>query len=462
MSDISGSPLDFEIARFAVSPLRKFTSINLTIFAGGEEIVPYKVVRFDNHCDYENSYKEEKSVTVAMGQGTLMYKVAPYQDDLKITLIEEIYTDGHYVPMAVEYRAHLLQDVDTGITASNLPYLDNAQIADQVEITYVSFSLALMAMEYIENASLGTPLRSTAPYAVLETLFADAIDAVVIDDNNRITNIDIYPPNNVKPMNQMVIPHGTRLIDLPDLLQNKLGGIYGAGLGFFIQNKTVFFWPTYDTDRIDLTSKRLQVILAPTKHYKTFENTTLVENDVVTILGTGPIDVIDDTLGDINATGNSIRFLDARQSFLGFGETKGNRFAVDRSKINTELSVLTIGSGLNQVRNSVSKITSNIYLELSKLSRKKGKKLVFSWRRSDDNLIVPGMPVTVLYTSGHDVMETTGTVLSCTTATEMIGEGLAPGQMITNSVMTVFINRDDPIFTEFGNKGGKPVVLETN
>ncbi len=462
MSDIHGSPLDFELQRFLQKPIPREIKVKAIIHTGEKDLVPVKVVRFDISSNYEYFYKDEMSVTVSMMKGDLIFDVGPYQDDLRITIIEERYENGLYIPVDTMYRAYLLQEVPKRMQSSNSPTMNSQEAANLSELTVVGFSLEPVVMEYIDNSFTGTIVKSVAPFRVLNTLFANAIDSIVVSDEERIKSIDMYAPSNLIPMSQMVIPDQTPIVELPDLLQNKLGGIYSTGLGFFIQNKVVYFWPLYDTERESVNSKRLQIIIAPTKHYKTVENTLLVENDVVTVLGVGPLHITDDTLGEINDEGDSVRFLDARKALSGMGKAVDNRFIANRAEANTEISAIKTGSGIVRARQSKARVTSNLFVQTSKMSRRNGVKVSLAWRNSDRNLLIPGMPTTILYNVDGLVKEATGTLLGCTSAFEMTGKGLVEGGIVTTSVLTVFVNRDDPIFMDYVESGGKPIVYETN
>lgn len=461
MADVFGTPLDFEINRFLTGKVDREMRVRAIIRAGEKDINPIKVVRLDVSSDFEDNYKDEMSVTIAMPMGDVIHDIGPFQDDLKITLIEERYEDGMYVPRPSEYRAYLLQEIPKRIVSSNSPAMNSRGEANSSEIMTVGFSLEPVVMEYIDNSSTGTIVKSVAPHSVLTTLFANVIDSIVVNDDERITAIDMYQPSNVTPKDQMIIPHHTPIVELPDLLQSKLGGIYSTGLGFYIQNQVVYFWPLYDTKRISINSKKLQVILSPTRHFKASESTTIIDNDTVAILGTGPIEVFDDTLGDINKGGDSVRYLDAGSAIGGFGKTVDNHFIADRAGSNSEMSTVKTGSGITRARQGAGKVTSNVFEQASKLAQRDGIRLTVVWRNSDRNLLIPGMVTTIIYYTDGEVREASGVLLSCISSIEMIGKGLVEGSMVNTSVLTVFIDRNDPIFADYVEAGGSPTVFET-
>ena len=70
-----------------------------------------------------------------------------------------------------------------------------------------------------------------------------------------------------------MIPHGTRLVDIPKYLQESQRGVFGSGLSSYYRDGYWYIWPSYDTTRFTKEEIRLTIINVPQTRFPGMERT---------------------------------------------------------------------------------------------------------------------------------------------------------------------------------------------
>lgn len=449
--DISGGLLGNELRRVASkdkSTRKKYTS---TILAGGKEIQALSVTRVDIGSNFEKKYRDDITVTLLLPLGTLINEIAPYQDDLTIRL--RVSTVGSYEMDELSYKAYLMEDMPNDVEVSTDPGFRDPENANRLSNVNVSFGLTLSLVEYLDAIRTGFVSRMDPPFAVLKVLFKRYMDAINFTVDEGIRSISMVEASNLQPRPQIVIPDNTRLVDLPDILQDKMGGIYSSGLGFYLMERDLYFWPLYDMNRNEASVPRLHIIMPVTIHASILDNTYDTIGNLVTIIASGKPKVIDDTLGQTYREGDSIRYQDGNVAFEPLGDAKGGVITADRQKRHIETNAVTTGKKIQTVSGGSQVITSNIYREMSKKAELNGIRVMIEWRYSDHYLIKPGMQTTLFMESRGDVKEIPGVVIAIHSKLELESEGVASQVLVGSSVITVFINREDWRMADFKSSG---------
>lgn len=460
MVDVSGGPLVFEINRIANSSAHRNSTTKAEIHCGPHVITAHQVLRDDRSADFETTYRESRTVTLALSLGDVISYIGPYQDDIKIMLHTTKSTDDMVVE-SVMYRGYLRDDLPRNIMASASPMLADTESSNRAAMVNISFAINLIVVEYLDNISIGTVVRPAPPFTILKTMMRLYLDQINLSESDCITSLSMYEPSNFEARTQTPIPQNTRLVELPDLLQNKYGGIYSTGLGWYLHKRDLYFWPMYDLVRDQYNLKYLHVIIGPSKHSIMIDRTWLVEGNVVSIIASSPIHVRDDSLGQINLGGDSVRYMDGHKVLDQTGSVKDNVYTADRAASNTELTALRTRQPLNIIRPSKTKVTSNIYRELSRIAKRGVVYLQVTWRFSEHELIIPGMMVKLFYHRGDEVHETTGTVAAIMSVNESSKTGMLDSAMVSTSVLNIIIDRYDPILEDYITTAPEPTSHTT-
>lgn len=83
----------------------------------------------------------------------------------------------------------------------------------------------------------------------------------------EVENIKIVPPDNKDTYENLVIPPGHDISSVLPYLQER-SGIYSKGLGYYICNKTLYIYPSFDTDRnTSPVDNVVHILNAPPDYY---------------------------------------------------------------------------------------------------------------------------------------------------------------------------------------------------
>lgn len=417
------------------------------ILANEKIVKPYRVLSIDIIRDYAGSYGDAVFVEMAIGAGTFAHLVQPFKDNLQITLtrvpIGEVSQDTDLTKDIESQimRATLVSDFSPVIEGNTI-YSQTKEMGDLVDIEFVKFQLVDLALEQIRMQTVGGVFRDTTAADVLRYLMTDVSKKIEVDDTHAIDGVDMYEESNTEKQKHIVINHGMRFTSVPGYLQEKCNGIYNAALGYYLQHKHWYVYPLFDLKRYEKSLKGLTLINVPKNRLVGIERTFRRTDNQVIALVTGTVRHDDDTESRQLNEGNGVRFTDARKIMEGFSETKENRTTVLRAKNNNEYLAVERKGKLNNVQNAPSKITSNNFAELSRMSRLSVAHAQCTWENSDPGAIYPGMPVKYLYTVKDEVIEIFGVVIGAHHYVGTQSPGMAAKRHITTSNLVLAISRD--------------------
>lgn len=457
---ISGGMLGSEVNRISSNKTDSRRKYTATITAGGVETRAMSVTRLDIASDFEKKYRDDITITLLLPLGTLINQIAPYQDDLTIRIRTSL--PGTYDYEDVTYKAYLMEDMPNEVEMSHNPAFKDTNTTNKLSNVNVSFSLTLPLVEYLDAIRTGFIARQDPPFAILKVLFNKYVEAINFAMDEGVRSLTMVEPSNYQPRAQTIIPDNTRLVDLPDILQDKMGGIYSSGMGFYLSRRDLFFWPLYDVNRDDPSISKLHVMMPVSGHSSVLDNTYLKEGNIVTILASGKPRVVDDTLGQTYHEGDSVRYLDGNKAFEPMGTVKGGVITANRVDRNVESNVISTAKRIQTVTGGSQKITSNVYREMSRKASMNGVRVMVEWRYSNHHLIKPGMLVTLFMESRGDVKEVPGIVIGAFSKFEMETEGMSNETLLSSTVISVFIKRDDWRMDKFRSAGQQASVHTTN
>lgn len=457
--ELDSSPIAQEVALIVKEGGSPYFLLAVTIHCGGKDIAPLQVLRFDVGRNYRGAYTDDLSLVLALGAGTLMNDIGPYQDDIKITInISYADTTGTQktdLPvMSRTYIAYLGDEIPRPTDTAFNPSLQDTETANRSSIKNTTFVLEMAAVSQLRKQSLGTIGKACPPYELMRTLLTKACQSLKLGKDEVIDKFDMADANNLTARDHVIVPDNTPVLEIPDYIQNKSGGIYSTGLGFYIQGQCLFTWPMYDTTRQDSAKRVLQVVMAPSRHSTMLDKTWRDGGRMISIYSAGISKILDDSLGQLNTQGNAVRYTNANQLVDGGPKVSGNKMVASRTTNNQEFATTVVGNGQNVARTAGTKVTDNVYLEASKLAKRSGAHMVIPWKRSNPELITPGMATEINYDHDGVIRTIEGTVISCYSSYELEGQGMNAGRWMASSVVTVFIDRNDPDYIAYLQGGG--------
>lgn len=415
-----------------------------SLLAGEERISPYRVESIDIVRQYLSDYSDTIVITVVFPLGIYMNRVYPYKDNLVANIfrnaIGEMSTEVNAEKDITTqvYRAILIETGDPQME-HNYPAVGNEDDADISNLVTIQFQLIDQALEYLRLKTVGGIIRQTNPGSVVKGILTQQSRNLPIEVESGVYGVEMVNPDNQEIRDHIIIPHGTKLVDLPQYVQDKCGGVYSSGMGVYLQTGYWYVYPELNTDRANKTPRVLTVFNIPANRFPHIERTYRRTSNQVIIISTGNVKHKDDSETVQLNQGNGVRFTDSRTLFDEVGKTANNRTTITRNKNNTEVRANQRRSGLDNVQVADQRFTNNTFAEMSKLARRFGQFIQLTWHNSNPSLIKPGMPTKFYYIKDDQVVEVNGVVVGAHHYIELNGQGIEQRRHVTNSSITLFV-----------------------
>lgn len=422
----------------------------LQITANGVTYESTKVMSIDLIREYDKNYSDEIMVEGLFPSGTYQHLIMPYRANLLCELIgsplgEVTGAQQTSQPMPSQKMRAMLIDTKSQVIDGGMPGTANLDAMNLTDLTRVRFQLVDLTLEQVRMKSVGGIYRKTTPGDAIKHIMVAALADLKLNTDDTVVGLDMVEPDNTQPRDHIIIPHGTRFVDVPDLIHNQWGGVYSTGFGFYLQNAMWYVYPTFNIKRFDKAPKTLTFINLPKNRYPELERTYRTTSAQTIILVTGDTSSKDDSEELIHNQGNGIRFTDAKRVFSGeMVDVKNNIATAYRAKNNNEYLSELRTNGLNNAHMSPSKITDNAFREMSTLARRSGRHVRVTWEHCDPSLITPNIPCKYMYLVHGQVMESEGVVLAVHAYTYLDGQGLTTEQHGIKAVITLFIDKAHP------------------
>lgn len=409
-----------------------------------EILEPLKILAVTSMRDYVNSFADEVTVRLMFLKGKYARRIYPNRDNLQITLTKtkigefssEVYGDEDAVS-SERFRAYLINPGPSPTEAQGRESLSEETL-DASGVLEIDFQLINKNVEQLRITQTGGVFINTKLDDLLSTLITTGSEKVKIDDGDIIDSVNILPISNKETKQQVVIPHGTLLVEVPGYLQSKIG-IYNSGLGSYIQNGCWYIYYLWNTKNFETRQDTVTFIILPPNKYPNIERTYKEENDSKVLLVTGQTAFADDNSARTANEGNGLRFADADKLMADTVKVSGNKAIISRGKLNTEIVVGKRDVITNSPSTNI-KITSNTFSAYSALNSRMGGLFVCVWQSSDPSFLTPGMAVKILYDDTGELKEYWGILIGCEYVSLGLG-GISENRYSNQCRLTVFINK---------------------
>lgn len=391
--------------------------------------------------EYRKAFSDVMTVSVKMGLGDYARRIYPNRVGLQITLTKQATResggniDPNQKPESERYTAVLLDGptaptVGQGAESNDIEALNISQIVD------VHFQVMQKPIEQLKTMLVGTVYRGSMVGDVLRSVLTTTCANLKLPEDVSIKGVNIAPPNNTNVKGNLVIPHGTRAVDVPDFIQNRYG-VYNAGIGTYIQNRIWYVYSLFNTARFSTEKQTLTILVLPKRKFANIERTFMKNGDSVIVLATSETSFKDDSGTQYINTGNGVRFANATNLIdVGF-TTGGNKMVASRGANANEF--VAEKTEVNYAPVSNRRITSNPFVEFSRLASKKGGTFRCTWQNSDPTLITPAMSARIVFSDGSSIKTVYG-VVQIVEHVAQLANGFASDQFINNTVVSVFVN----------------------
>ena len=413
------------------------------IHVGKLNYMPIKILSIDINEDYENKYSAEIIVKIAIMGGMYAVDIYPFKDQLEITItkcpIGEVSNNANTnLPVQTERYAATLLDTGSALVEGNSKHTPSKENLNLTVINEVEFQLVNKALQQFRLVNVGGIYRNTLAIDVIRTILTNESKNIKVDGAKLPIGVDIADGYNTNVREHVIIPHGTKLVDVPEYIHVKAGGVYPAGFGYYMQDDFWYVYPCYDLVRSFSNSKILTFINVPPHMFPSIERTYRQNGSNVVILATGDVKHKDNSESQQLNLGNGARFADATTFMNGFSTTENNKTTVSRGTNNTEALATSRADGIAHAPISNNAINANSFLEYSKLAKRNGGVLTLVWENSQPTLITPGAMCKVMYLENDKINTIVGIVLAKHSYVQLKEKGTISGRYVTRTAVHIF------------------------
>lgn len=402
---LDGSPITEELIKISHSKqgLIKYAySALIHIVEKDLAYQPIKVLGIDIERDYEHNLADVINCELAVSPGTWSDYIMPFVENLEISIIAE--PVNFRVPVSVtRYKAYCKTLVNFRKTDARLQNV-NTETIDRMDIVKVEFQLVPLLMEKLLPLQIGTNVvNSNVTDALTSLLMGEATKLQGLDNADMLKGVDMVKADNETVYDNIPIPHGIKLLDLPFFLQKKLYGVYKQGMGHYIQTGMWYIYPKSRTKRNDDKTRFINIFISPKDFLKYTENTWMKEGNDLYIIAAleGDSKDISTSANTLNK-GNGIRVLNPDlQTTDESVKVAGNKAIISRANNVSEVILNESKNGVVNAPFLMSQKDTNIYEQVSQVEARDGKLIGLVWHNSQADLVKPGSVVRVHYTDAN-------------------------------------------------------------
>lgn len=418
------------------------------------------VVEFDLVRDYLNNFADEFLINVRIPQGVYTFDIFPYRDNLEMTIHRETLSDlggkdNLDIPKEKErFKAVWLQEnpkpTSTESNATNQATLDANDFSE------VKFQLLNRSLEGLRQKRIGGIIRDKKYEDIIRGVIGGESYKVIVDGKPSIEALDIVKPDNQEIHKHVIIPQNTPLTSLPTYLQERMGGVYNAGIGNYLQTfRKKMFWfiyPPYNYLRFNTDVPKAIIYILPQTRFPSLDVTFRLDPDgktdykIIHILSVSAKYYTDDSGNEELDVGVGFKMSDARKYMKPNAEKDGVLIDMtpkgpiqDRLRLNYEMSAKERKDKANIAPDGRRSIGSNPLAEYSELMRRSGGRIDITWINGRIEHLYPGMPVKVIFLDTDKPKELEGSLLYNHTVVSIPSNGLTARSHNVNTLLTIFI-----------------------
>lgn len=379
--------------------LEQTLTFHAIIITPVEQITAWQVSHFAEAADFVTSHTEKIGIKVLLQPGVYFDKIVPYRDDLTIQVIADTDTERR----VREFTA--IPSVDRDVRAEGeLTSLANLDAYDQINMVEYEFQLMDRGYARLRNELVGCNFSMENPGQILPLIMDSYSKGVDYGNAPAYKGMYIHHPvDNTNANAQVIIPPGTRLVDVPDYLQNKDEyGVYSKGLGSFYKQNYWWIYPLFNCNLADTHHRPIDIIRVPKDKIPTLDYTFYISDVALTVIATG--DAMHRDHADIRKQNEGVGKRVIQSSAIS-GET-GNHYTKGRS-------VITRADTLQEYKLSDRKNeqeyvpmdpnpTSNMAAVLSVNAYNEGEVIDVEWHNGDTGYLEPGHPLRYQYIGADD------------------------------------------------------------
>lgn len=354
--------------------------------------------------DYENNIGDYIEAQINIPGGTFIDDVYPFMDNCEVTIrtkkqyaINSTGKPGGSV-QTVKYKAVYLKDKNANLPNTKLYSKNdlNQQPSFIITLQLVDKSVEALRIKTTSGSFSATGVKGVKD--AISTILSSEAGKVMVENRPALDFIHVHTPDNPANLPSLTLPSFSRVIEIPDYVQEKSIGVYSSGLGCYIQRcapkpgevKTgMWVYPLYGVKRPGVET--LEIYCPTQESSVTSLPGGIYKDNRYILLAYKPSFQESNKEARVMSGGSGFRSADATKMMDKPVTVTSKGPVFERSKLNTELVYKERGDGVNF---SVNKGNfSNNFALASEVMKGKSDFLTLQVPNLDHDIIRPGLNV---------------------------------------------------------------------
>ncbi len=240
-----------------------FHRLEFVIHTPNGDVDPLFVIDMDIERNYIKNHFDVVTIQGAIPKGQFNYYVLPNKSKLEVTVRRIPLTEARHAVddyqsdiRAQRYKATLYNDKSPVLEGEDVT-ASNINTADMADYATVKLQLQDPIIDRLRKQSVGGVYHDARGIDVVKYLLTKASRDVKVDLSVAVKGVTIANNSNTEVRKNIVIPHHTRFIDFPYLINRICGGIYSAGFHYYLQDRFWFLYAPFDITAYHQLAKQL-------------------------------------------------------------------------------------------------------------------------------------------------------------------------------------------------------------
>ena len=414
MSDqiVSDSLLNIDIEQIMQSKDAEHFKYEVTISSPlGDVIVPF-LNTIEWTRDYNGAATDDLRVIFSLDGGLYKDIIMDYKEHLEITIVKK---SKDVVVDSTRYKFIILKD-----TGTNFKQVMNVATSSQlssfvpVDIEGQCIDMDLYSLDdiQIEGIYKNTDLKS-----VIESEMLESIDKINYGEHKSDISLNITNVDNTNSFRHVTIPTGTKILDLPEYLQQSDSyGLFNSSVGTYLQKyngkKYLYVYPTMDIKQYDLVENKAMIFVSNNKRLGTAGTTFMSDGKLIKIIADPNIEKLEDGNNRLFKGGNAITYSNPDNVYKSYRNIdNGNTLSGKKDTNIKTISTKDMKDGT--VKSKYLGTINNAYKYRSETLRDSLTIYKLNWHNGDIDVIYPGMPCCFIYEDNkNNIYKLKGNIIS--------------------------------------------------
>ena len=416
-----------------------------TIVCGEKNLKTQSVNQITNLRDYEINYADQIIMDCTVWHDDFTGWISPNRNKLEVVLTR---TEVHESPdfdlisprrVARKYRAVLINQTEQDVSSSQS---GTGQSPNPIDASkrqmQLSFQLIEIAAEKVSKSTFGGIIGESDTGDAIRYFMGEAARLSDIETEMAIKGVDLVTPDVKQKQAQVVIPHGTPTLAIPEAFQKQWGGVYNSGIGCYVAENNIFVYPLYDLSRFKKEKEKATIVVVPRSMIGNTKRTYVTNSGEVIILVAAEIELDDTTNAKQANAGNGQTVFDSAKMFNAPTTGESGKVVPDIASAMNTFITKKREDGLDFAPFANQQFTRNMAEVITANSKEMGRMMTGLWEWSYPEILKPMMPCRVVYFKGDFKHELYGVIMKHQTVINLDGsQGSKRHHSTTGLVMYV-------------------------